>query len=144
MQEIIMILMMTLGVLLFTLGGYKWKWMRRYLMPVLFGILIYFYGGMELWRIILSMGILIGVMTLPYGDSTPWILKFLVGCSYTLPALVFGFSVWVIVTPIFFITLFIMSNWSLTDKQFPWKVCEGLMGFIIPVTILVSMQNPWR
>jgi len=41
-KEIVMIICMTSGGLLITLGGYHWKWMRRY---VLSAILIYKTGG---------------------------------------------------------------------------------------------------
>ena len=58
-KELLQIIAMTSGGLLGALGGYRWKWMRRYLLPVVLG-LVALLGGFAWWRCLIMSGLLIG------------------------------------------------------------------------------------
>jgi hypothetical protein len=122
-DEYLMIASMTLGGFLGALGGTGFKWARRYLLPACFtGIALL--SGFLWWKCLLyGLGTCIA-FTLPYGFKISWPVKFLVGCSFVLPSLILGFTVWQIIAPIAFITLFALSNIPKTAKYFPWKIVE--------------------
>ena len=122
------------SVLFGTLGGTGFRWMRIFLLPVILGI-ISLLVGFEWWRC-LGMSICLGAtLSLPYGEKTPYWLKFLLACSWSASNLLLGFSFWQIILPIVFIIIFKLSNMKLTAKIFNWKICEaiflGLIGIII-------------
>ena len=50
--EIVYIILMTSGVLFWTLGGYRWKWMRRALLPAILMVGV-FVLGISWWQSIL-------------------------------------------------------------------------------------------
>ncbi len=83
------------------------------------------------------------VMHLGYGESTPWYLKALVAMSYALPALVFGWTYWLLVMPINFFTMFVLSNLKATEKDFFWKAVEFLTGAMIYITIIAAIGRLW-
>lgn len=133
-KELLMIIAMTVSPLLFMLGGWKWKWMRRFLLPVVLGGLVVL-SGAEWWRCAAMASLMIGVFCLPYGERTPYWGKFLVGCLFVAPTLFIGFNIWQIITPIIFIAMFWLSNSSFWGRMFPWKIVEGTTGFLIGVTV---------
>ena len=132
-KELLMIIAMVASPLLWLLGGWKWKWMRRFLLPVILGTLAAL-AGFEIWKCAAMASLMIGAFCLPYGERTPYWAKFMVGISFIAPTLFLGFSIWQIITPIIFITMFWLSN-SKFGRMFPWKVCEGATGFLIGVTV---------
>jgi hypothetical protein len=142
MKEWIMILMGVLGVGLFAAGGTGYKWMRRYLMPALFFPCLMLLG-VTWWVAAIACGILMGVLTLGYGESTPWWLKALVGISYAIPSLVIGWSWWAVIVPVVFIVLFMLSNWSKTADSFTWKVVEMQYGLVIAISLIQASLNGW-
>lgn len=132
-KEILMMIAMTISPLLWMLGGWHWKWLRRFLLPVCLGILllsVWHWGLVLLWTITQMT-----TFTLPYGEKTPYWLKTVVGCTYVIPSLLFGFTIWQIVLPVVFIVTFILSNWKPTKRDFAWKICEGTTGFLIGVIV---------
>ena len=133
-REILMILSMGLGGILFALGGTGFKPARRFILPLAFGAIALVSGFPWLSCLILCFGLMIA-FCLPYGSKTPYWLKFLVGCSFVLPTLVLGFTIWQIITPVAFIIMFKLSNWKPTANEFVWKIVEFLTGTLIGVTI---------
>lgn len=141
-KELAYILMMTAGVLLWTLGGYRWKGFRRFILgPVLCALLLV--AGFRMWQAILTGLLTIGVAHLGYGENSPWWKKILTALSYNLPSLVFGWTWWLVLQPIIFLGTFALSNTKATEKDFVWKVCEGIAGLIFVVTIISATQRPW-
>ena len=153
-QEIIAMIMMTLGVLLWPLGGFRWKGFRRYVLPMCFCPLLVFYG-VSLWQSLICCGLFSLVSHLGYGQSTPWLIPFqgsggksrssklLTALSYNLPALVIGWTWWMILTPVIFLGTFALSNWRYTSKDFSWKICEAITSLTIMITILGALQRQW-
>lgn len=129
-----MIVCMTSGVLLFALGGWKWKWMRRFLLPGILGIMAFISG----FPVILCVAYAVAqaiTLCLPYGERTPYWIKALVFTSYALPSFLFGFCVWQIFLVLGCFGLFALSNWDKSASSFPWKICEAGMGFLLGATI---------
>ena len=142
MTELLMIAGMTLSVLLFSLGGTGFKWMRRFLMPSLMGIILILMG-VNIYLSITSCVALMIVMCLGYGDSTPWWLKCIVALSYAIPSLIIGFSWWAFILPPAFLAMFFLSNWTPTQTSFTWKIVEGATGFLIAASMLTAGLQPW-
>jgi hypothetical protein len=133
-RELLMISAMTSGGLLGSLGGYRWKWLRRFVLPTILAVLALL-GGVLWWKcLILCLG-LMAAFCLPYGERTPYWGKFLVGCAFVLPTAVMGFSWWQVFTPIIFIAMFFMSNWKFTEKIFRWKIIEFITFALVGVTV---------
>lgn len=132
---------MALGGILFASGGTDIPkvggqiWLRRFLLPVCFGLLCYF--SKEVWwrDIILSIGLCIAFI-LPYGSSSPYWKKAITACCFSLPTLILGFTFWQVFTPAAFLGMFWMSNSNYWKRLFPWKVVEFLTGTYIAVTII--------
>src|SRR3990167_1751560 len=136
-KELAYILMMTSGVLLWNLGGYRWKGFRRFILgPVLCGLLIC--SGFRIWQAILTGLLTIGVTHMGYGDKSPWWKKTLTAVSYNLPAVVFGWTLWFIIQPVVFLGVFSLSNMGWSRKDFVWKCAEGIAGLVFVVTIIAA------
>ena len=153
-QELIAIIIMTLGVLLWPLGGYRWKGWRRFVLPGCLLPLLVLYG-VSVWQSLLSCGFLMLVSLLGYGQSTPWLIPFrdsggkirssklLTALLYNLPALVLGWTWWMLITPAIFLITFYLSNTKAFGKDFSWKICEGITGLTVAVTIISALQRSW-
>ena len=131
-----MIAAVGLGAILFAAGGTDipgiggQKWLRRFLLSFIWGVLCLL-AKIIWWKcLIIWLGYTV-VFHFGYGEKYPWWAKFLVGCSYSLPLLVYGLSPWLLICPVTFIILFVMSNLKATAKYFPWKICEGAIGFTL-------------
>lgn len=125
---------MAVGGLCFSFGGTGWKPARRFIMPVLLGLICLF-AGFSWWQ---SLGLSVTlsiVLHLGYGEKSPYWKKSLIFASYGLATLWLGFSVWQIITPIGCLLLFLGSNTKWSSNAFLWKICEFLMGSLIGITI---------
>ena len=145
MNEWNYIILIPLCSVLFMLGGTGFKWMRRYLMPVLLGILCLL-NGIIWWRA-LSYALMLGVGTsLPYGDSLKvvvyeplvWLLRFLVFSTFYLPMLVLNGTKGLVFSTVLALALslitvlvFFLSNTKCCERYFPHKLWEGWCGFAI-------------
>lgn len=135
-KEMLMIISMGAGGILGCLGGFRWKWLRRYLLPVIFAI-IAIIGGFEVGKaLLMALGLIIAY-SLPYGESTPYFLKVGVSICHILPFLAIGFSFWMVLYPFVFMGLFWLSN-KLPLKELSWKICEFIF-FSIQGIILASL-----
>ena len=133
-REYLMIASMGLGGILFAIGGTGFKPARRFILPVALGV-IALLGGIIWWKtIILCLGLIIA-FCLPYGSKTPWWLRCIVACTFVLPTLILGFTIWQIITPVAFIGMFLLSNWKFSANEFAWKIVEFLTGALVGVTV---------
>ena len=131
-----LITIITSGVL-FRLGGmgfppFKKGW-RRFILPIFLGIIgiMASQHKIELLCAVIGSGV---AFSLPYGSKTPYWLKCIVAVTFTLPVLFLGFTIWIIIVPILFITLFILSNWKKTQGEFGHAITEILTGIGIGIT----------
>ena len=129
-KEVLYCILPALGWFLFSLGGLSIKWARRYLLPFFF-LLFQLACGILWWKALLVSLLYVGVFSLGYGESKPYWYKFLVGVLFAAPTLILGFSVWQIIIPIYWITMFALSNWKPTSKIIVWKFVEGSIGAVI-------------
>jgi hypothetical protein len=130
------------SIILWSSGGMFWKPFRRYFLPfylTIIGLFIHYSAyGIDL-KVIWSGLALCIVTHLPYGEKTPYPIKFLVGCSYALSTLPLGFTIWQLVLPIVFIVTFWLSNTKKWQGEFPWRVCEALTGGLIGIIWAVKV-----
>lgn len=140
MNEWLMILCMAIGGILFAAGGTDipkiggQKWLRRFILAFAFGLIAYF-NGTILWKAIcMALGLCVA-FHLPYGSKSPYWVKTITACCFTLPTLFLGFTWWQLFTPIAFISMFWLSNNKYWGRFFPWKIVEFLTGTYIGITI---------
>ena len=142
MQELNLIILPIVCSLLFMLGGWRWKWLRRFVMPIFIGLAC-LYNGVIWWRAAILMATLMVGTSLPYGDSLKkllkwapliWLARFLVLSTYTVGCTVLGISWWITFTPLIGTLLFYISTKQWGEKLVPWKLWEGVMGYLIGFT----------
>lgn len=131
---------------LFALGGAdQWKfgshYWRRGGIPLLTALFALFYVGFS-WLGVAACFALFGGLTLGYGSSKPYWYKFLVGCAWALPSMVFGFTAWQLVLPAVWISLFALSNSSVffIRNMFVWKAVEFAAGLFIALTFVGALK----
>lgn len=143
MNEMLQITLMACFGACFAIGGTGFLEVRRYLMPGL-GAVIITWAVPDAWFLTLAAMILLGiVLHFGYGDEVNWPWKALVGFSYSLPSLFYGWSWWNFIYPGLFIGLFALSNWKPSAKSFTWKICEFIFGSGIAFTLIGAIQNRW-
>lgn len=141
-KEIIMIVCMGSGVILFALGGTGFKWARRFLLPaILAGMALL--NGFALWACVGYAVTQSVTLCLPYGSRTPYALKAVVFISYALPSFFFGFTIWQIFLATGCFGLFVFSNWDKSASSFPWKIAEAGMGFLLGTTIAALIAQTY-
>lgn len=138
--EWLQIACMGLGGVLFAAGGTGFKWMRRFLLPVLLaGIALI--SGVPAWSCLgLAFGLIV-VLCLPYGSGTPYWLKLLVFMAYPLPSLFIGFTWWQPICAIVCFGCFCLSNWKPTAETFFWKCVEFILGLMIGLTVAAQLGS---
>jgi hypothetical protein len=131
--EYYMILAMGLGGILFSLGGTGFKWARRYVLPFLLTGAVAIARGSDFmwWQYVGSFACLCGAFHLPYGERTPYPVKLLVGLTFSMPVMFFGFNWWILIVPVVWLAMFLLSNWRKTEKIFVWKIVEFITGVLI-------------
>jgi hypothetical protein len=138
-NEWMQILVMASCGALFAIGGTGWKPARRYGIPVLL-LVIALISGVLWWKSVLMALSLVIALSLGYGDKTAYWLKAIVFATYGLSFLWIGWSLWVVLTPVLCFSLFCLSNWKITSKDFFWKACEFIYGTLIGITF-ISVVN---
>ena len=133
-KEWLIIASMAVGSIGFSVGGTGPKYVRRYIMPFLLGLIV-LASGVVLWKCIALWLTLTGVMHLGYGEKYSYFQKFLIGISFILPTLFLGFSYWQMITPLAFVGIFKLSNTKWAGNTFVWKICEFIFGGLIGITI---------
>lgn len=146
-KELYLVFLPAISWLLFALGGTQisdkikgWKGWRRFILPTIYFVACLL-RGIVWWKVLLVSAITGIVFLLPYGDKTPYPIKFLVGCGYGCISLPIGFSAWNVITAIGFIVLFVLSNTKLTSKIFVWKICEGFFGLLVGIQIAYQLTK---
>ena len=137
MSEPVMIVLMTLGPLLWCIGGTFWKPARRFIWPIIAGITLV---GLTTWWVWLGVVLtMIASACLPYGDRTPWWLKVLVFASLGAHVIwldwLFGLG-WAVGTAV------ILSAYMALSHRFPrvtHKVFEGLAGFLQATGLILGV-----
>jgi hypothetical protein len=146
-NELVMILYMMLSGGLFALGGtggWAWEsklWRRLGVPAVTLG-----YLGLLWTDLISSLGsvvFLILVLHLGYGNGKSWAYRLMVAFLYAVPSLFFGWSIWFILSPLWFITLFYLSNTKAFENQVVWKAVEFIGGLGIALIYIGALRNPW-
>ena len=133
-KELLMIIAMGSGGILGALGGYRWKWLRRFVLPGILGSIALIAGNPALQCLYMTIGLIIA-FCLPYGERTPYPVKFLVGCAFVAPTLFLGFSIWQIITPVAFIVMFKLSNMTKWAGSFSWKIVEFITFALVGITV---------
>ena len=131
MTEILGMILIIGSALFFRMGGmgllpFRKGW-RRFILPIFFGIIGIIATKFQIELLYAVIGSAIA-FSLPYGSKTPYWLKCIVATTFTLPTLFIGFTIWVIIVPILFITLFLLSNNKITANEFGHAIVEILTG----------------
>jgi hypothetical protein len=139
MSELWIIGLLAFSGIAFALGGMKnGRLLRRYILPIglATALLLNHFSPIKvgLYALLLSISLHFG-----YGENTPYWRKFVVFACYGLGSLVFGFTVWLILTPVICLALFIASNFKLA-KDFQWKIVEFIYGTLIAITLLGAIK----
>ena len=144
--ELLMVGIPGISWILFALGGTQisstipgQKWIRRWILPLIYFAICLFF--VPWWQAALASLPAIGFFSLGYGDSTPWWLKIMVGCSYSLIGIVIGVSWWNLVTAIMFSILFLLSNSKWSEKMLVWKICEGFFGLFVGIQLAYTLMG---
>lgn len=136
MTEPIIIGLLATGGIFWAVGGTGLKWVRRFLWPVVVGCVLLFSG--IAWQVSLGCATAVLVSTLlPYGDSTPLPVKWLVILAHNLPCLVI--NLWVfpvaLVATVLSIGLFqATKKWNFVTH----KIWEFSAGVIQAGTLVIS------
>lgn len=144
MNEWLIIVCSALGGGLFAAGGTHIpviggkKWLRRYLLPAIWAACLYL-SGVSWWKCLIFAILQAVTFTLPYGDRTPKWGKIAVFTSFVLPVTLFGFTWWIIISPVIISTVFFLSNSQPTAKVFPHKTWELITGGLLGIMISQSV-----
>lgn len=133
--------------LLFALGGTQisdkikgQKWIRRFVLPFLWGICVYFAGFQ--WYQAIGVAILGCLMLhLGYGSKTSWKMRLLVFAGYGLISAPVGVSYWNLITVIICSLMFLLSNTKITSIVMVWKIVEGFFGCLIGIQIAYLLSG---
>ena len=93
MTELQIGVLLVSGVVCWMLGGSGFKFVRRFLWPVLCAGLLWWAGTHLLESLLTGLGLIIAC-SLHYGDRTPWPVKVVVFLALPMPALVVNLWVW--------------------------------------------------
>ena len=155
--ELVWFIMPTI-IILWQLGGTFNKLFRRLGFPIVASCAPLFYLGWSWWWPLL-FGLCFLVTTLPFtlkGDGINehwfnWIWIWILGYLYGLPSIVIGLcgghtalALLVALTPCIATGIVgTLSNVPATSKYFPWKECEGVIGFFtaIPYALLIQLAK---
>ena len=145
MNEWLMILAVTFSVATFAAGGTDLngrghKWLRRFILPIGLGALALLYAPW--WACLGYTATLSAFLHLGYGSKASWLYRAFIFTGYGASALWFGWSGWVIATPILCLLAFWLSNQKQSESMFFWKSVEMLFAFLIAVTFINSLSRP--
>ena len=140
-KELWLVIYPALGWLLFALGGTQIsdkiegkKWIRRFVLPVFWGIGVLLAGFA--WFQALGVAVIAcGAFHLGYGSKTRWPLKLATFSAYGLISAPIGLSVWNLNTMVGCAIMFLLSNLKPTSKMMVWKIVEGCFGALIGIQI---------
>ncbi len=144
MNEWSMILSVTFSIATFAgggtdLNGRGYKWIRRFLMPLGLGSLALLYAPW--WACLGYTVTLSAFLHMGYGSRAGWLYRAFIFTGYGCSALWFGWTGWVVVTPILCLAAFWLSNYKKTEDMFAWKIVEMLFAFLIAATYINALSR---
>ena len=139
-KEMLMIVAMGLGGIMFAVGGTGFKWVRRWVLPIALGILAKI-GGKSWQKCLAFTTSLIVTLHLPYGEKTSYIIKFLVFSAIFGSTCFLGWTYWQATGIVVTFLLFKISNTKWGQNVVFHKVWEFLTGSLIGITVASLM---WR
>jgi hypothetical protein len=146
-HELWIVFLPGLSSVLFALGGTEvsreikgQKWLRRYVLPVVLGLSVYFAGFAPGWAVAVTV---ISAICFPqgYGEKASWAKRVLIFTGYGCISLPIGISWWNLMCVIGCIGLFALSNWKVTADTFVWKTCEIIMGFLVGMQVAFLLSG---
>jgi hypothetical protein len=142
-KEFAYIILLPTGSLLGMLGGYRWKWMRRYLLPAVIGGVIYWFTRDPELAIKTAITASV-VFSFPYGENSSWVMRCFTAFTFGFFSLWLGFTAWQFAAPIVFIVGWVLSNHPKTKKFMQWKIVEGATFFasVLPVAHMLYYWQP--
>ena len=145
--ELWLVFVPALSAMLFALGGTQIsdkiegkKWIRRFVLAFLLGLCV-FLAKFAIWQ---SAGVAILSCVMfhqGYGDKVKWWRKILTFIGYGCIPLFIGFSYWSIITTVGCTVMFILSNIKLSSATFVWKICEGVFGALIGISVAFLLSG---
>lgn len=146
--EIIWFLVPICG-LLSQIGGTWAKWVRRYLIPVLMGVMVFMFKGFT-WNIFPMVLAQFAVFTLPFtlkGDGIPenpinWLWLPIWGVLLCSPPLILNWHVWpaTVILGLFMAVLGALSNVKTVANWFQWKLVEAFEGIFPAIILCLSVS----
>lgn len=143
-HELFMVFIPGISWILFSLGGTQisdkvpgWKGWRRFILPIIYGAAVLLVCTW--WQALMVTLIAFGAYTLPYGDKTPWKVKWIIGLAFALVSVPIGVSWWNVFTFAGFSILFALSNTKLTASIWTWKICEGFFGLLVGIQLAFGL-----
>lgn len=115
-------------VILWRLGGWKKKALRRIGIPLVLLVLALKIHDQITIQHYLAVGCSCAIYHLGYGEKAPWWKRILVACGYGAATLFLGRDIWQIIVPVVWLWLYCMSNWKKTATSFGWGLCEMIFG----------------
>ena len=145
MNEWHMIFAVTFSVAAFAAGGTDlngrgYKFIRRFLMPIGLGSLALLYAPW--WACFGYTLTLCAFLHMGYGSKASWLYRAFIFTGYGASALWFGWTWWLVATPVLLLIAFWLSNFKPSEKTMFWKAWECLAGFLIAVTYINSLSLP--
>lgn len=136
MNEISIMIYLPLTGFLFAFGGYREKGWRRWGIPILTAAFL-IHSGIQPMRAILASGILAGVLTLGYSpERKTWLVISMIACAYSIPTAIIGWTIFIVILPVFFVAGLWMSNSKWFHKDVPHKVWEFGVGVLIAMSMI--------
>ena len=114
----------------FGLGGWQWKWLRRWFLPISNAVLARAYG-LPWWRCVAYALSTIGVFCLAYSpERATWVWIALVGAGMgATPLFLMRWHLLHLFCPVTTSVIFCgLMAVSLHDNNFAWMWCQMLMG----------------
>lgn len=134
-KELALAIMPAAGWLLWALGGTGYKWARRFVLPILLGVLALLLE-VSWFRVVLTVILSIGALCLPYGSKSPIWQRILTGLTFSVCLLPLKLSFLVLIPS----AVFGLTYWlSLRFNWFTWKIAEGLTGLSWALTAVFLM-----
>ena len=123
------------------LNGKGHKWLRRFILPIGLGCASLLSSSW--YQALIYTVLLSAVLHMGYGDRCSWLKRVLIFTSYGAVSLVFGWSYWVVITPVLLSLLFLASNWKPLATTVFWKSWELLAGGLICISWIAGILNKW-
>lgn len=124
------------------LNGKGYKFLRRFILPAGLGALALLYAP---WWACLGYAVTLSAILHPgYGSKASWLYRAFIFAGYGASALWFGWSGWVVATPILCLAAFWLSNKKQSEGMFFWKAVELLFGFLIAVTFINAIATGYQ